>query len=111
MTDETRVWIAQCLCPQRHCICATAGVAESQSEAEAVILGELQEKLAGLIRDGISNPWCGFCGATQAAWRYEVGRTEWRTLEAALPTLREMEAEQAVRAAVYGDIHRTGRPN
>jgi hypothetical protein len=90
--ESAQVWIAQCLCPQRHCISATAGVAESQSDAEIVIIGELQEKLAGLIRDGVFSPWCGLCGATQASWRYEVGRTVWRTLEAALPKLGERDA-------------------
>jgi hypothetical protein len=107
-----RVWIAQCLCPQRHCICATAGVAESQSEAETVILEVLHEKLAALIRCGVFKPWCGLCGATKAAWRYEVGRSVWRTMEEALPTLRENEAEMlAVAAAAFGDLLRPRRPN
>jgi hypothetical protein len=99
----TRVWIAQCLCPQRHCIMAAADEAESQTIAERTVLAELRRKVADMLADNVLNPWCGLCRAPHSTWRYEVGRTSFATLPEALPSLLEKEAEQRTTAARLGD--------
>jgi hypothetical protein len=97
------IWIAQCLCPQRHCILACAG------EVETETLEVLQEGIENLLAAQSINPWCGLCGATKASWKYEVARSRFRTMEEALPGLREEEERQRLSAAVWSDIHRAPR--
>jgi len=107
-----RVWIAQCLCPARHCI--TALVEESAEGSEP--LG-LEQKLRAAIADltggpgAILNPHCGLCGAPQAGWTYEVRPTVFRELAVALGHLRELEARQARVRALFGDLEHRQRPN
>jgi hypothetical protein len=102
-----RVWIAQCLCPQRHCIMAGADEAKSGAEAEQKVMRYLRETVEEWLARGTINPWCGLCGAPQESWTFELGRTRWATLEEALPEMRKSEAEQAATSAVWGDIHRS----
>lgn len=106
--SETRVWIAQCLCgPARHCILATAGEADSVATATTGILDPLQQSITDWVRSGLFNPWCGLCHAEAAGWQYELGRTPFRTMEEAAPTLRQNEAEQAATRAALGDMKRS----
>jgi hypothetical protein len=42
----TRVWIAQCLCPQRHAILTSAGEAADRDEAEDDIEQPLRGRIA-----------------------------------------------------------------
>jgi hypothetical protein len=107
----TRVWIAQCLCPQRHCIVAVADTAFDRADAEQNIIGRLRATVEQWLADRTLNPWCGLCGLPRASWRYEVGRTRWATLREAMPEIRKNEAEQAVTAAVWGDSPHRQRPN
>jgi hypothetical protein len=107
---ERRVWIAQCLCPARHCILAGAETAESRAGAEREILAPLREQVADWLRREIINPWCGLCGAKVETWRYEIGRTRFGSMAEAMPSMREGEAQQAAARAVFGDLHKT-RPN
>lgn len=107
---ERRVWIAQCLCPARHCILAGAEVAATRDEAEREILAPVREQVADWLRRESLNPWCGLCGAKADSWRYEIGRTRFRTMAEAMPSMRESEARQAAARAVFGDLHKT-RPN
>jgi hypothetical protein len=102
------VWMAQCLCPQRHAIGAVGGEFASQAEAAAKLLPALRDSIAGLLAEG-SNPWCGLCGAAQAEWKHELARTRFRTMQEALPEMRRLEAEQMAVAALFGD-HGSKRP-
>jgi hypothetical protein len=105
------IWIAQCLCPARHCMMATAGEADSEAEAQAEVRQPLRRLVASLLLDGALNQWCGLCGAHRATWKYEVARSRYRTREEAVPELKRLEAEQALTRAVWGDTHLTTRPN
>lgn len=109
MADERRVWIAQCLCPDRHCILAAADEAETEQEAIG-IRTRLHDQVVSLVRSGAINPWCGLCNAAQSTWHFEVGRTRWRTMAEALPAMRAEELKQAVTSVVFGDLHK-GKPN
>lgn len=101
------VWIAQCLCPDRHCIVATAGEAEDEVLARSIILSALRYSVGDMLRQKTINPWCALCGAEHTTWRYEVGRTSFQKMEEALPKIREIEEAQAVTNALLGDLHRT----
>jgi len=93
------VWIAQCLCPTRHCLlgCASEGDGpEARAQAEHALRTMVTHGLALQV----INPWCALCGARVADWRYEVRRSRFATLEAATPELAAFEAAEAVTAAV-----------
>ena len=96
------VWIAQCLCPDRHCILAAAGVAEGRAEA-AAIERTLRDNVAGLLARRVLNPWCGLCRAPITSWAYELGRTRWRTMAEAKLALEEAERKQRLTAALLGE--------
>jgi hypothetical protein len=92
------VWITQCLCPQRHCILAAAGQADSRSAAEATLKAPLVEQIAELLATRELNPWCGLCGRMAGTWRYELARTRFRTMDEAWPELKKLESEQQLAA-------------
>jgi hypothetical protein len=85
------VLLAQCLCPQRHCILATA----SQDQGPHVLAEHLAQQVREAIERQTLNPWCALCGARRDLWTYEVGLTPYATMEEALAALREVEQEQA----------------
>jgi hypothetical protein len=93
-TDGRRVWIAQCLCPQRHAILAAANEADDRSEAEELVT-QLRTQVTRMIGSGTLNPWCGLCGTPRERWLYEVERTRFATMREAMPALRFSEREQA----------------
>jgi hypothetical protein len=103
---SVRVWIAQCLCPQRHCILATAGEAENEAAAEATVAGPLRKQVAELLKSGEINPWCGLCNARAETWRYDLARSRFRSMEEAAPDLLRSEVEQAATRALWGDMKR-----
>jgi hypothetical protein len=105
------VWICQCLCPDRHCILASAGEAETEAEAEKGLRMPLRQEVAELLRSGIFNPWCAICDANPATWRYELRRTLFATMKEALPKLLEAEGANMAANLVWGDLHKTSRPN
>lgn len=104
------VWICQCLCPDRHCILATAGEADTETEAAESVRTPLRRQIVGLLGSGAMNPWCALCGANRATWRYELRRTAFATLDEAVPALNELEARNLATNRIWGDLHRT-RPN
>ncbi len=104
------VWIAQCLCPERHCIMAAATTAETEREARDAVLRPLRNAINQVLAIGAMNPWCALCGAEQPKWTFELGVTAWSNLEEANKELRRAEAEQLALGAIFGDIHR-GKPN
>jgi hypothetical protein len=108
---EKRVWIAQCLCPQRHCIVAQAGEAAGFAEAQRLVRAPLRRNVAQLLRGGALNGWCGICGAKRPTWRFEVARTRYTTMDEAQPELAEIEAANLLTNLLFGDTHRTTRPH
>lgn len=104
------VWICQCLCPDRHCIMAAANEAESEKDAQR-IRTELRRQAIEWLKSGALNNWCGLCGAGVATWRYELRRTRFATMAEAMPHLRQTEAENVAANLVWGDLHRTTKPN
>lgn len=97
------VWIAQCLCPQRHAILAASGEAEDQATAEKDLIEPLRAHVTRMIGSGTINPWCGICKAPLESWRYEVGRTRFATMAEAEPVMRQSEREQAEVRRMFGD--------
>lgn len=97
---EKRVWLAQCLCPERHCILAAADLADSAAEAQAIV-ASLEQAVAEVLAKGLIDPWCGLCRAPAESWRVEVGRTAWRDLADARPVLEQVEREQRATAAAW----------
>jgi hypothetical protein len=97
-----RVWIAQCLCPQRHAICATSGKAKDVTDASELAVS-LRAQVREMIDDGTINPWCGLCAAKAETWTYELGRTRFGSMQEAEPELRQSEREQAHVRRLFGD--------
>ena len=93
------VYLAQCLCPQRHCLLALPMEQEDPATAEAFLRVQLTT-LLNLAIDHYQwlNPWCELCKAPRAQWHIEVGRTRFTTLAEALPHLKHSEADQLASA-------------
>lgn len=104
MADETRVWVAQCLCPERHAIMAAAGEAAGPGDAEHKIARPLREKIEELLADDVLNPWCGICRAPRATWKWEIGRTRWTSLAEIKPELEKVEAENIGVGLTWGEL-------
>ena len=104
------VWICQCLCPDRHCILASAAEADTEAEAVELVRAPLRRRIVELLGSGTMNPWCALCGANRATWRYELRRTRFSTMEQAMPTLRVIEVKNMQTNLLWGDLHKT-RPN
>lgn len=97
-----RVWLAQCLCPQRHSILAAADEAEDEAEAEDKLMEILRVQIKRMIGSGTIDPKCGLCGAPAESWGYELGRTRFTSMPEAEPELRQSEREQAVIRRLFG---------
>jgi hypothetical protein len=97
-----RVWICQCLCPARHCIVASAGMAESAEDAEATIGAPLHETVADGMRAGWLNPWCGLCMARSETWTFDLAASHYATMAEAEPDLLASEQAQRAVAAKLG---------
>jgi hypothetical protein len=104
--SPARVWMVQCLCPQRHCILATAEVYTSAQAAEAALLPVLRTMIDGAIASSIINAWCGLCGSTSDTWTYEVGRTAYSTMAEAMPPLQANERQFPVGRSPIKRLHR-----
>jgi len=90
-----KVYIAQLLCPERHCILGAYGEYESLEDAK-----ELGEKLRAAaqcaVAEKLMNPWCGICRSRD--WHVEVGATRFATREVAKAFMDECERQQAMTA-------------
>jgi len=89
------IYIAQCLCPSRHCIIA---VAFDEKDGVNTTLEQFEVLVKNYISEGKINPWCGICGSEQ--WSYEAGRTRFETMEEALPQLERLERQQSLTRAI-----------
>ena len=101
--SERRVWVAQCLCPQRHAIMAAANEARDRDHAQRLLV-ELERAIEDWLAKGVINPWCGICHAKQETWRYEVGRTRWETLDEANAALAQTAAENITAGILFGEV-------
>lgn len=97
------VWIVQCLCPRRHAILAGANMAEDKAEAQDVLLTPFRDQVASLLLDRTIDPWCLLCKAPTETWFYEIKRTRFRSMEEAMPELRQMEDENAIARLLLGN--------
>ena len=88
-----RVYIAQMLCPDRHCMMATAGEFTSQHDAE-VMGPALQEFVDSMVEQKVLNPFCGICQSRTL--RIEVRSTTFTSMAEAEPVLQRLATEQAV---------------
>ena len=105
------VWVCQCLCPSRHCIMAAAAEAETEADAETLTRAPLRREIVQLLKSGAMNPWCALCNANRSTWRYEVRRTTFATMDDAASSLAVLQAENVATNLVWGDLHKTSRPN
>jgi len=97
---QQRVFLVQCLCPQRHAIVANPYEADADLDeaGKRELMQRTEDQVATLIAVGIIDPWCGLCKATQESWTCSIGRTSYSIIEDAMPALREFE-EQNLRTA------------
>lgn len=98
----TRVWICQCLCPQRHAILANSGEARDVTDASELAM-MLRATVKEMIGDGTINPWCGLCHAKVETWTYDLGRTRFATMAEAKPYLEENARQQRLTALIWGE--------
>lgn len=101
------VWIAQCLCPDRHTIMAAAGEATDQADATEHIRDPLARAVGAAVETSAINPWCGICHAKFETWDVELGRTQFATMAEASPSLKRLGDEQAAVRALFGDMKRS----
>ena len=90
----------------RHCILATAGEARDAADAERLIMRPLHEAIKHVIDTREVNPWCGLCGSAAETWAFEIGRTAFRSMSDATPTLVQNQLEQTVTRIMWGDMKR-----
>jgi hypothetical protein len=72
------IWITQWLCPERHCCIALAWDDALTNEQEAAKKGE------ELFQSGVLISWCGICNGKL---HIEHERTDFKTMEEAMPSL------------------------
>lgn len=102
-----KVWIVQCLCPQRHCIIAAAGETDNGEDAVRAAEIPFRETVTGMIKIETLNPWCGLCHARSDTWTYEGRLLQAKSLAEARPILERLEREQAAVRAMWGDMARS----
>ena len=101
-----RVWMSQCLCPQRHAILAGAGMADEADMAIEAVEKPLRESVEHMLRISEINPWCGLCHARADTWHYETEPTKYRTMWEATEPLRRAEAANIAAGLTIGELAR-----
>src|SRR5262245_26669840 len=92
------VYIAQILCPTRHCIAAMA--AECGSESAGQKLAQvLWSAFSSAVTRGILHYGCGMCHSTELS--VELERTPWETMAEAQPHLDKLKMEAAIERLVH----------
>jgi hypothetical protein len=90
-----KVYIAQLLCVNRHCILAHPAECETPAQIDG-----LQHELMGAYREmlqqEIVNPWCAICRSRN--FHVETAPTQFRTMAEAGPHLKVAEALQKISA-------------
>jgi len=93
-----RVYIAQVLCPNRHCIIGVAKEYETEEEAQE-LLAEAHNRHQTMLRTRMINDYCGICLSKTVV--IELGLLKAKTMEEAEPVLKELERRQAATAAFF----------
>jgi hypothetical protein len=96
-----RVWICQCLCPDRHCIMMASDVMPDIFTAKTELSARLRDVIERAIKDSILNPWCGMCRLPSSKFQYETTPTRYDTLEEAAPFFERLQREQRQIAALF----------
>lgn len=97
---DHKIWIAQILCPSRHCILALPFDAAVMSPNQA--MAALITKVECLVTMSQIDPWCGLCHSRD--WRAEAGPTRFTTMEEARPELERLRAENAAAKRFYSRL-------
>ena len=92
---RSAVYLAQLLCPERHCIVANARFCSTPQDVES-LASELRAAFAAGIKNKLWNPWCGLCRCM--ALHVETGRTAYATMKEAAPALKAAAEAQRVTA-------------
>ncbi len=95
-----RVWIAQCLCPARHCIMAAAFDVSEKPAAAAI--DELNQQIRTLLDARAINPWCGICRSSER--HCEAAPTRFASMAEAWPELLRLQRENLAASRVLGEI-------
>jgi len=93
---EKHVYIAQLLCPARHCVIAMAGEFDSPLGAQATLDSLLRKEFDSAVAQHLINPKCGICDSHQL--QIEVRRTRFTTMKEAKPTLEALSIANAAAA-------------
>lgn len=94
-----KVYIAQLLCPARHCCLACAGEFEHAEDADTLGV-RLQTVYDAGVRNKELNPWCGICKSRHL--NVEVKPTVFRTMAEARPFIAMLQDEQMIARALFG---------
>lgn len=93
------IYLAQLLCPQRHCIFATVLEYQDNAVPDPNANKQALDKLANdLFTYCGVNRRCGICGATVLNW--EQARTKFKNKEEALEAMKPGQDEQLVTKAM-----------
>jgi len=94
-----KLWLAQLLCPQRHCILGLAYDLEEHTPAD------IEERFTLMLTMvGIMNPWCGICRSRTL--HVEHGKLATDDWDEANAILREAEQANLATRAILGDQNR-----
>lgn len=99
------IWMTQCLCERRHCICA--GVFDDAAVPVAQGARETEVMLTQLFARKFGNPWCHICRSGKL--HYETGRTPFETIEEAGPAILIEEARNGTAGDLLERINATHR--
>lgn len=94
MSEERCVWLAQCVCPNLHCIRAYANEAGSLVEAKQDVVEPLAQNISELLNSHAISPTCAICGAHAKTWRFKAQRTRFATMVEAMPYLKAAEEQE-----------------
>lgn len=94
------LWLAQLLCPQRHCILALAYDIEDTKPAE------IEARFSMILTStmNLMNPWCGICGSRKL--HVEHGKLATDDWDEATAILREAEQKNLATRQVLGEQNR-----
>jgi hypothetical protein len=94
-----KVYIAQLLCPKRHCIVALAFEMTAEEEPRD-FKKETADTLWRAFAAGAFNQWCAICRAPMVDWHAEVDVTGFASLEEARPHLKHIQESQMITRAI-----------
>lgn len=93
------IWIAQLLCPVRHCIAAFP------FEEGSVDVSKNKAEIGKLFESGQLRRRCGICGSTELKWHY--GKTVFENMGAAKMGMALIQVEQVLTRAHLDDLGQT----